>query len=101
MKTNNQTNTAQGGQTGSQQTGNFPLSNICYDVITVLHEKAKGLEAYDKYLKDAQSEQEVSQLLQKIRRQDEQAIQELQQCLTKLLGRQQTGGAAKQTTAGS
>lgn len=65
--------------------GKFPLDNLTYDLITILHEKAKGLEAYDKYMRDAQSNQQVSQLLQQIRQQDEQQIQQLQQQLSQLL----------------
>jgi hypothetical protein len=36
--------------------GNLILDNNLYNVITIMHEKSKGLEAYDKYLRDAQSD---------------------------------------------
>ncbi len=75
------------GMGGSSSGGNFPLDNLTYDLITLLYEKSKGLEAYDKYMRDAQSNQQVSQLLQQLRQQDEQAIQQLQQ----LLGQQLSG----------
>lgn len=50
----------QGGTTGdlgSKQTGGqmgigSPISNEAYDVITALHSKLEGLEAYRKYSKD-------------------------------------------------
>lgn len=62
------------------------LDNLTYDLITVLHEKSKGLEAYDKYLKDAQGNNEVRQVLEEIRRSDEQHIQRLEQALGRQLG---------------
>jgi hypothetical protein len=67
------------------QSGNFPLDNLSYDLVTILYEKSKGLEAYDKYMQDAKGNQEVSQLLQQIRQQDEQHVQQLKQHLGQLL----------------
>jgi hypothetical protein len=84
-------------QSSSNQGGNFPLDNLTYDVITLLYEKSKGLEAYQKYLKDAQNNQEVKQLLQQLMDQDQQAVQQLQQHLGRLLSQQ--GG--QQSSAGS
>jgi hypothetical protein len=72
----------------SSSSGNFPLDNLTYDLITILHEKAKGLEAYDKYQRDAQGNQPVSELIQQIRQDDEQHIQQLRQHLAQLLGGQ-------------
>ncbi|MBD0328469.1 MAG: hypothetical protein ICV68_18810 [Pyrinomonadaceae bacterium] len=57
--------------------GQFVLNNLTYDLITIIHEKSKALEAYDKYDRDAQEYQEIRRLLQQIRQQDEQAIQQL------------------------
>ena len=31
------------------QSGPYGLDNLTYDLITVLHEKSKGLEAFDQY----------------------------------------------------
>lgn len=62
------------------------LDNLTYDIITVLHEKSKGLEAYDKYLQDAQGNNEVRQIFEEIRRSDEQHIQRLHQCLQNNMG---------------
>lgn len=80
-------------QGGMGSSGNFPLDNLTYDLITILYEKSKGLEAYDKYQRDAQGNQEIGNLLQQIRRQDEQHIQQLQQHLGQLLGNQ--GGMSR------
>ena len=67
---------------------NFPLDNLTYDLVTILYEKTKGLEAMDKYMRDAQGHQEIGQLIQRIRQQDEQIVQQLQQHLSQLLSNQ-------------
>lgn len=87
---------------GTQASGasghKFPLDNLTYDLVTMLYEKSKGLEAMDKYVRDAQGHQEIAQLLQQIRQQDEQIIQQLQQHLGQLLGSQ--GGLASREVGG-
>jgi bacterioferritin (cytochrome b1) len=75
------------------QTGHFPLDNLTYDIITILYEKSKALEAYDKYLQDAQGDQQIVQLFEQIRKQDEQHIQQLQQHLGRVIGKGTAGGA--------
>lgn len=75
-------------QSQSGQSGNFPLDNLSYDLITILHEKAKALEAYDKYQRDAQGNQEIADLFQQIRRQDEQHIQQIYHQLGQLMSNQ-------------
>ncbi|MBV9280092.1 MAG: hypothetical protein JOZ41_08435 [Chloroflexi bacterium] len=62
------------------------IDNLTYDLITVIHEKSKGLEAYDRYMQDAQGNQQVSGLFQQIRQQDQQAVQQLTQALQQVLG---------------
>jgi hypothetical protein len=56
-----------------------PISNLLYDWITVLHAKAKGVEAYDQYLRDAQAEnsRECIDLLSRLRDQDIRTIEEI------------------------
>lgn len=93
-------------QGGMGSSGNFPLDNLTYDLITIIYEKSKGLEAYDKYQRDAQGNQEISSLLQQIRRQDEQHVQQLQQQLSQLLAGQggmsrAVGGASMGSMGGS
>jgi hypothetical protein len=60
---------------------NFPLDDLTYDLVTIIHEKSKGLEAYDQYLQDASQDSELRQLLQQIRDQDVRAVQQLSQQL--------------------
>lgn len=68
------------------QQGNFPLDNLTFDLITILHEKSKGLEAYDKYIRDAQNDQQLREVLERIRQDDHRHINELQQHLQRRLG---------------
>jgi len=71
--------------------GSFPLDNLSYDLITIIHEKSKALEAYDKYLRDAQGDQEIASLLNQIRDNDRQHIEQL----TQHLGRVISGGVRR------
>jgi hypothetical protein len=78
----------------SQQTvsrGQFPIDNVTHDLITLIHQKSKGLEAFDKYLQDGQGNNEFSQLLQQIRQQDSQAVQQLFQLLQRTQSGVQSG----------
>lgn len=68
-----------------QSQGNFPLDDLTYDMVTLLYEKSKGLQAYDKYMQDAQSSPPCTQLLQQLRQQDEDAVRQLQDHVKQLL----------------
>ncbi len=85
--------------------GSFPLDDLTYDMITLLYEKSKGLQAYDKYLQDAQSSPPCVQLLQQLRQQDEDAVRQLQdhvkQLLNGTMGTQEQGGMQGQSSTGS
>lgn len=63
----------------------YGVDNLTYDLITLISEKSKGLEAYDQYTNDAQGNQQVTNLFQQLRQQDEQAIQQLVQQLKQTL----------------
>ena len=67
--------------------GKFPLDNLTYNLVTIIHEKSKALEAYDHYVKDAQQDQEVSRLLQEIRQSDERWVRELSKHLNRCLSK--------------
>jgi hypothetical protein len=69
--------------------GKFVLDNLTYDLITILHEKSKGLEAFDKYERDVQGNQEIQRIFQEIRRNDEQCVQQLEQQLGQILQKNQ------------
>jgi ferritin-like metal-binding protein YciE len=82
-------------QMASNQSGNFPLDNLCYDLITIIQNKSQALAAYDKYLQDAQSNHELRQLLEQIRQQDTQQVQQLTQHLGRLLGQQSDASSSQ------
>jgi hypothetical protein len=69
------------GKQGNQERGSFPLDNLTYNIVTVLYEKSKGLEAINKYLNDAQNEPELRELFEQMRDQEEHFIQQLHQQL--------------------
>ena len=64
---------------------------MTYNVITVLHKKSEGLEAYEQYLEDAEGNEEVREIFEELRDQDEQAVSRLQDCLRNLI----TGSSAE------
>lgn len=73
-------------QEQTESRGRFPLDDLAYDLVTVLHQKSKGLEAYDKYLRDAERDPEALKILEQIRRQDTQVIEQLKACVARTLG---------------
>lgn len=79
---------ANSSQSSTVSNGKFPIDDLTYDVLTILHEKSQGLEAYDKYLQDASSDSELLGVLQQIRQNDAECVQKLQQHLGRLLTKQ-------------
>ena len=63
----------------------YPLDNLTFDLIAIIYEKSKALEAYDTYLVDARGDQYVGELLERMRQQDEDCIIEIQQHLGRLI----------------
>lgn len=63
------------------------LSNLEYDLLTVLQNKSEALKAYDTYLKDAQEmgSQPCVELFQKLMEQDKQQAQEIRQHLQEVM----------------
>lgn len=70
---------------GQEAGGNKPLDDLTYDLVTIIYEKSKGLEAYDKYLQDAQGDEDVASLLEELRSQDSQAVSRLKNELQRTL----------------
>jgi hypothetical protein len=56
-----------------------PISDLMFDWLTVLQNKAEGIEAYEKYLKDAEAAKssECVAMLRKIREQDIRILEEV------------------------
>ena len=68
--------------------GDTGLSNLAYDWVTILHNKAKGLRAYEDYIRDARqaNAQECVSLLERIRDADRRQVDEIKQHVEKVLG---------------
>jgi hypothetical protein len=71
---------------GESMTGNGNsqvISNLEYDLLTVLQNKSEALQAYDKYIQDAQSigSQPCVELFQKLQQADSKLAQEIRQHL--------------------
>lgn len=63
------------------------ISNLEYDLLTVLQNKAEALQAYDRYIQDAQSigSQPCVELFQKLQQQEVQQAQEVRQHLQEVM----------------
>lgn len=67
--------------------GSSPVSDLEYDLLTVLQNKAEALKAYDTYIKDAQSidSQPCVQLFQKLQQSDMQQAEEIRHHLQEVM----------------
>lgn len=63
------------------------ISNLEYDLLTVLQSKSEALKAYEKYMEDAQStgSQPCVELFKKLQQQDMQQAQEVRQHLQEVM----------------
>jgi hypothetical protein len=73
--------------TAPTPSGTYPLDNLTFDLVALVYEKSKGLEAIDRYLEDATSpaSQEIHDVLQEIRQQQVEQVKKLQACLEQRL----------------
>ncbi|MBW4634251.1 MAG: hypothetical protein KME30_20775 [Iphinoe sp. HA4291-MV1] len=71
---------------GNTQTQN-PVSNLEYDFLTVLHNKAEAIKAYETYINDAQQagSQPCVELFQKLRQSDIEHAQEIRRHLQEVM----------------
>jgi rubrerythrin len=63
------------------------ISNLEYDLLTVLQNKSQALQAYEKYMEDAQAtgSQPCVELFQKLQETDQQQAQEIRQHLQEVM----------------
>lgn len=63
------------------------LSNLEYDLLTVLQNKAEAMKAYETYIQDAQStgSQPCVELFQQLRQSESQQIQEIRNHLQQVM----------------
>jgi len=59
----------------------YPISDLQFDVVTLVCEKSKALQAYDKYLTDAQANEEVRRVIEEIKCDDKKHIEKLKSFL--------------------
>jgi|GEM_PF-446264 len=66
---------------------NSPISNLEYDLLTVLQNKATALNAYETYIKDAQAldSQPCVELFKKLQEEDKQRAQEIRHHLQEVM----------------
>ncbi len=67
--------------------GGSPMDNLTYDLIAALHNKLEAVTAYQKYLQDAQGDQQCQQLFQQMLQDDQRHAQMLRQELTRHLSK--------------
>ena len=64
-----------------------PIPDLMYDWLTVLQSKAEGLNAYEKYIKDAQKENatECVEMFRRLQEQDAKQVEEILPHLKKVM----------------
>ena len=63
-----------------------PVSDLTYDVLTALQNKLQALAVYDKFLKDAQSDEQCAKIFRQLQDDDRKHAEMLKQELTRHLG---------------
>lgn len=73
--------------TSTMEQGNRAISNLEYDLLTVLHHKAEAVKAYDTYIQDAQGigSQPCVELFQRLKQEDEKCAQEIRSHLQEVM----------------
>jgi hypothetical protein len=72
--------------------GYYPLSDMQFDVVTLVYEKSKALQAYDKYLLDCQPNEELREVVECMKQDDMKHVEKLKQYLGKCLEKGHDGG---------
>jgi len=70
-----------------------PISDLMYDWLTVLQNKAEGVNAYEKYLKDAEAANapECVAMLKKLHEQDVRLLDDVKNHVCGMIARKQGG----------
>jgi hypothetical protein len=59
----------------------YPITDMQFDVINVIAEKCKALQAYDQYIRDAKPNGELLKVLEGIKADDRRHVEELRKYL--------------------
>lgn len=79
-----------GGTATMDRAQGAPVDNVTYDLLQTLTSKLEAIEAYGKYLNDADGD--TRHLFESFREQDRQCVQQIMQILPSKLGRGQGQG---------
>jgi len=71
----------------TSNSGAQAVSNLEYDLLTVLQNKSEAVKAYDSYIQDAQStgSQPCAELFQRLQQEDMRQAQEIRQHLQEVM----------------
>jgi bacterioferritin (cytochrome b1) len=85
----------------SRQRGNYvdqeyesmAVSNLEYNILTVLQSKLEGIAVYDKYIADCgqSGDDECRRLFEDLKRQDEQNVERLREVLSRVMNQGKVG----------
>ncbi|WP_416672844.1 hypothetical protein [Egbenema bharatensis] len=69
------------------QTNSQAISDLEYDLLTVLQNKAEAVQMYDRYIQDAQNanSQPCAELLKKLQQEDREQVQEVRRHLQEVM----------------
>lgn len=65
------------GVRADKGSGYFPITDLQFDVVTIIYEKSKALQAYDSYLRDSQANEEIRRIFETIAADDRKHIEML------------------------
>ncbi len=73
--------------TATRQTASdrYPLSDVAYDIIAILHRKSKALADFEIYLRDVQEDTQLRQALIEIRHDEQRHVEKLKAHLVRLI----------------
>ena len=68
-----------------------PIDDLTYDWLTVLQSKAEGLNAYEKYIQDAQKQNATQcvEMFRKLHEQDARMVEEIKNHVTMMFSKRQ------------
>ena len=71
-------------------TASNPISDLMYDWVTVLQSKAEGLNAYEKYIRDAEQEnaRDCVEMFRRLHEQDARQVEEIRDHVMQMMSKQ-------------
>jgi hypothetical protein len=69
------------GNIAPKGTGHYPISDLQFDIVTLIYEKSKALQAYDQYITDSKQNPQVMEIFERIKADDRKHVEMLRQFL--------------------